>query len=76
MRPIRRQSIEGEGQDPIVRWRTSRLRAAGFDLQLAEALARNRGYDLHAVLRLVDRGCPPELAARILAPLDRERQPC
>ncbi|WP_344257069.1 hypothetical protein [Terrabacter carboxydivorans] len=26
--------------------------------------------DLHALLELVDAGCPPELAARILSPLD------
>ena len=76
MRPIRRHAIAGEDQDPIARWRTSRLRAAGFDPQLAETLARDCAYDLHAVLGLVDNGCPPELAARILAPLDRERQPC
>ena len=25
-------------------------------------------YDLHALLRLVDRGCPPDLALRIVAP--------
>ena len=30
---------------------------------LREALARNCAYDLHAVLDLVDDGCPPELAA-------------
>jgi hypothetical protein len=33
-------------------------------------LANDRRFDLHAVLELVDRGCPPELAARILAPLN------
>jgi hypothetical protein len=76
MRPIRQEAIEGHDQDLIVRWRTTHLEDAGVDPQLAEALARNCAYDLHAVLRLIDRGCPPELAARILAPLDRERQPC
>jgi hypothetical protein len=28
--------------------------------------------DVHALLELVDRGCPPVLAARIMAPLDWE----
>jgi hypothetical protein len=28
--------------------------------------------DLHELIELVERGCPPALAARILAPLDRE----
>jgi hypothetical protein len=54
----------------IVPWRRTRLERAGFTVSLAEALARDRRIDLHAVLELVDRGCPPELAARILAPLD------
>jgi hypothetical protein len=58
---------EGAG---IIAWRRSRLRRAGFTDRLAEALANDRRTDLHAMLELVDRGCPPELAARILAPLD------
>ena len=45
--------------------------APGFALPLAARLAaRTRGYDLHALIELVERGCPPELAVRILAPLD------
>jgi hypothetical protein len=32
-------------------------------------LAHNPEIDLHALLDLIDRGCPPELAARITAPL-------
>ena len=50
-------------------WRTCRLREAGFPAALAARLARQR-VDLHALLQLVDRGCPPELAARILDPDD------
>ena len=53
-----------------VRWRVKRLISAGFPIDLAQRLARTDGIDLHQVLELVDRGCPPELAARILAPLD------
>jgi hypothetical protein len=30
--------------------------------------------DLHALLDLVDKGCPPQLAARILAPLDEQAE--
>jgi hypothetical protein len=40
--------------------------------RLAERLASDARCDVHAVLELLDRGCPPELAARILAPLDEE----
>lgn len=53
----------------VVEWRACRLREAGFPPRLADALSRTR-VDLHALLELVDAGCPPELAARILSPLD------
>jgi hypothetical protein len=64
------------GSDPVVdpmrwvRWRADRLLAAGFSAELARQLACDRGMDMHALLELVDRGCPPHLAARIMAPLD------
>lgn len=54
----------------IVGWRLARLDAAGFPPDLAAQLAADVAVDLHALLDLVDRGCPPRLAARILAPLD------
>lgn len=53
-----------------ISWRVERLLAAGFPAVLAGELARDTRIDLHALLELVDRGCPPELAARIMAPLD------
>jgi hypothetical protein len=76
MNPVRRNAIESPEADAVVLWRTDRLTEAGFPSELAEALARDCAYDLHAVLGLVDRGCPPELAVRILAPLDPEGRPC
>jgi len=51
-------------------WRVRRLRERGFTRQLAQQLAADRRWDLHRLLELVDRGCPPELAVRILRPLD------
>lgn len=33
-------------------------------------LAADPAYDLLSTLRLWDRGCPPEFAARILAPIE------
>jgi hypothetical protein len=45
-------------------------RGGRFPLPLALELAATLGVDLHALLALLDRGCPPELAARILAPID------
>jgi len=62
--------------DPIVDWRRGRLLHAGFATDLAAHLAEDCGVDLHALLNLVDRGCPPDLAARILAPLEDHRRQC
>jgi hypothetical protein len=59
----------------IVAWRRRRLLDAGFDDDLADELASDRRMDLHALLQLVERGCPPALAARILAPADGEGVP-
>jgi hypothetical protein len=53
-------------------WREGRLRLAGFEQETASQLAEDAAVDLHALLELVGRGCPPHLAARILAPLDSE----
>ncbi|MGH2894204.1 MAG: hypothetical protein ACRDPM_13220 [Solirubrobacteraceae bacterium] len=53
-----------------VRWREGRLLSAGFGPELADGLAHQEQVDLHELLKLVDRGCPPHLAARIRAPLD------
>jgi hypothetical protein len=55
--------------DPVQAWRFERLRAAGLPRELAASVSADRAYDLHALLELIDRGCPPELATRILAPL-------
>jgi hypothetical protein len=60
----------------VVGWRRGRLTAAGFAPDMAARLARDCRVDLHAVLDLIDRGCPPALAARILAPLDDASRRC
>jgi hypothetical protein len=56
----------------VIAWRVDRLRAAGFDRRLARRVALDGRYDLHSLLDLVDRGCTPALAIRILAPLEGE----
>ena len=58
-----------------IRWRAQRLQRAGFSAELANRIVDENRIDVHAVLELVDRGCPPELAARILAPLDADFSP-
>ena len=56
----------------VVSWRHQQLVDSGFSPPLAARLAKDRHYDLHALIELVERGCQPELAMRILAPLDFE----
>ena len=56
--------------DDVLHLRRDQLVAAGFEPPLALALAQDRRYDLHAVIELVERGCAPRLAVRILAPLE------
>jgi hypothetical protein len=54
----------------VTSWRRDRLVEAGFSLPLATLVARDPRYDLHALIGLVEQGCPPELALRILAPME------
>ena len=57
-------------------WRQVQLLRVGFDPAQAAEIAAEPAIDLHALIELVERGCPPELAARILAPFDHERRQC
>lgn len=60
------------GAERYVDWRSRCLLEAGFDRSAADRIATDSAWDLHALLQLVDRGCPPALAERILAPQDWE----
>lgn len=51
-------------------WRRAVLRRAGFGPRLAAKVAADGRYELGSILDLTDRGCPPELAVRIVAPLE------
>jgi len=55
--------------DEVRRWRSEQLSASGFPPGLADETAADERYDLHALIELVERGCPADLAVRILAPL-------
>ncbi len=57
----------------VIAWRRQQLADAGFEASLAAALSVDRRWDLHALLELVERGCPPHLAARILSPVVETR---
>jgi hypothetical protein len=61
-------------ENAVVAWRLEQLRGCGFDESLAEALAGDCRFDLHRLIGLVERGCPPPLAARILAPIDDDKR--
>ena len=61
--------LEDETQE-VVSWRRDQLVHAGFALTVAVRVAHDPRYDLHALIELVERGCSPELAVRILAPLE------
>jgi hypothetical protein len=54
----------------VASWRLEQLLASGFPRQLAARLAADSRYDLHALIELVERGCPAALAVRILAPIE------
>ena len=56
----------------VLQWRRRRLVSQGFGRALARRLAEDERYDLHALIELVERGCPPETAVRIVAPLEAE----
>jgi hypothetical protein len=59
----------------VLAWRREQLRRSGFPMGLAVPLAADGRYDLHALIELVERGCPPVLAVRILAPLEAPPAP-
>lgn len=52
--------------EPVEGWRLEKLIDAGYSVDDAVALAPRPDIDLHQAVELVDRGCSPELAARIL----------
>jgi hypothetical protein len=62
--------------DAVRAWRREQLVVAGVARERAQQLADDARWDLHALLELIDRGCPPALAERIVAPLDGEGGAC
>ncbi len=50
----------------IQRWRAQELERAGYDRQAAAELAGRADVDLHRAVELLERGCPPATALRIL----------
>ena len=50
----------------IEHWRAQELERAGYDPGSAACLAALHEIDLHHAIGLIESGCPPELALRIL----------
>jgi hypothetical protein len=50
----------------VVEWRFATLTRSGYDVDGAAEIASRFEIDLHRAAELVTRGCPPELALRIL----------
>jgi hypothetical protein len=60
----------------VAGWRERCLEAAGFDAATAVLVAGDYGFDVHGLITLVEAGCTPTLAVRILAPIDGAPRPC
>jgi hypothetical protein len=58
--------LENTELDKIERWRTEELVRAGYGTHAAERLAARHDIDLHLAVGLLEQGCPPELALKIL----------
>jgi hypothetical protein len=66
MGEIELQVLEDTEQLQIELWRTEELERAGYSRRAAERLAARQDIDLHLAVGLLERGCSPELALRIL----------
>jgi hypothetical protein len=56
----------------VVNWRRTELVQCGFPPELAAQVARDERYDLHQLIELVNAGCSPVAAVRILSPLESD----
>jgi hypothetical protein len=52
--------------DRIEHWRIEELERAGYSHRAAGRLAARHDIDLHRAVNLLERGCAPELALKIL----------
>lgn len=52
--------------EPDIAWRLDQLILAGFEPEAAMIIAQRREIDWHYAVDLVQRGCSPEIALRIV----------
>ena len=53
-------------QERVEAWRAQELERAGYPAAAAAQLAARPDVDVHEAIDLLERGCPPELAVKIL----------
>jgi len=58
--------IQETERERVERWRAEALERVGYDATSAALLATQHDVDLHLAVELVERGCPPGTAIRIL----------
>jgi len=58
--------IRDETTELVAAWRAEQLEMAGYAALAAAELATRHDVDLHVAVDLVARGCPADLALRIL----------
>jgi len=58
--------IQESEVERVERWRTEALENAGYDPDSAALLAARQDVDLHRAIEMVEAGCAPEIAVRIL----------
>jgi hypothetical protein len=58
--------IEETEVERVERWRNEALERGGYDSDSALLLAARHDVDLHQAIALVEQGCAPEIALRIL----------
>jgi hypothetical protein len=57
---------ETSEEELVFRWRLEQLEEAGYPSRVAGELAARRDVDLHFAVGLLQRGCEPATALRIL----------
>jgi hypothetical protein len=60
------QTLRETESERIERWRAEELERGGYEPRSAAKIAVRHDIDLHLAVDLLARGCPPELALKIL----------
>jgi hypothetical protein len=57
---------ESPERERVERWRAELLERAGYDARSAAEVATRQDIDVHFAIDLLEQGCSPELALKIL----------